>query len=153
MTDAPSGPGRLGRGLVLGVLVLLLAAGVVGIESWPLTEWKLFSASRDETQTTYVLAAAIEGRDDGRMTPFDLEDLPLGYRTAEWPMSRLTRLPDDERDEICVALLDGVIDAVGTPDVAVELWRDRQTKVEEDGDWVITHDVEVLQRCAREPDR
>jgi hypothetical protein len=134
---------------VVAVLGLLLLGGLVGIEAWPVTEWRLFSAARDDRQTTHVVAAATDDEPGGALVPFDLEDLPLGYRTAEWPMSRLSRLSSAERAAICSALYDGIADAIDDPSIAVEIWRDEQRLVERDGEWVTTHDVTILQGCQR----
>ena len=83
--DADRAP-RGARVLVAALLVLLLVPGVVGFDLWPLTGWRLFSLSRDADQTRWVLEA-VDATGDRRVV--SLEELPLRYRHAEWPMAEL----------------------------------------------------------------
>lgn len=149
MNEPDPGPPRAARGLVLAAFALLLIAGLGDVEAWPLTSWRLFSLSRDETQTMWVLAAVDE---EGRSRPVSLEELPLRYRHAAWPMADLPGAPAGEREDLCQALLEPATDVV--PELA-ELWivRDRQRLVEGDGEWGVTHDPEVVHRCGREGPR
>ena len=64
------------------LLVLLLVPGLIGFDVWPLTGWRLFSLARDGDQNEWALEA---------LTPagielVDLEDLPLAFRNAAWPL-------------------------------------------------------------------
>ena len=128
----------------VGVLLVLLAVpGIIGFEAWPLTGWRLFSLSRDDSQTMWVVQAVA---DDGSSRPVDLEDLPLRYRHAEWPMAELPGASEERRQAVCEALLGAVVDVVpGT--AAVEIVRDRQQLVKRDGEWTLTHDPEVVHTC------
>jgi hypothetical protein len=128
----------------VGVLLVLLAIpGLVGFELWPLTGWRLFSLSRDGSQTKWVVQAVAE---DGSSRPVSLEELPLRYRHAEWPMAELPGASDDRRQAVCEALLGAVVGVVpGT--AAVEITRDRQELVKRDGEWTLTHDPEVVHTC------
>ncbi|HEY8527197.1 MAG TPA: hypothetical protein VIL48_19670 [Acidimicrobiales bacterium] len=137
---------RAGRWLAGAVLVLLIVPGVLGLEAWPLTGWKLFSLSRDASQTAWVIEAVdAEGGSD----TVDPEELPLGYRHAEWPMAELRTASDARRQAVCEALLGAVVD-VEPGTVAVNILRDRQELVERDGEWVVTHDPEVVHTCTVE---
>jgi hypothetical protein len=128
----------------VGVLLVLLAVpGLVGFELWPLTGWRLFSLSRDGSQTKWVVQAVAE---DGSSRPVSLEELPLRYRHAEWPMAELPGASDDRRQAVCEALLGAVVDVVpGT--TAVEITRDRQELVKRGGEWTLMHDPEVVHTC------
>lgn len=137
---------RAGRWLAGAVLALLIVPGLLGLEAWPLTGWKLFSLSRDESQTAWVVEAVAA---DGGTERVDPEELPLGYRHAEWPMAELRDASTERRQEVCEALLGAVVD-VEPGTVAVNVVRDRQELVERGGEWVVTHDPEVIHTCTVE---
>jgi hypothetical protein len=143
-TDVPGDEiPRSARWFVGVLLVLLLVPGLIGFDAWPLTGWRLFSLSRDATQNRWVVEAVDA---DGTATPVSLEDLPLGYRHAEWPMADLPGASDAKRQRVCQALADAVGE-VRPATVEVRLAKDAQELVEEDGEWVVTHDPEVLTSC------
>jgi len=136
---APAG----GRRLVAVALALLLTAGLIGFEAWPMTAWRLFSLSRGERQTAWGVHAVTA---DGAERPVSFEELPLRYRHAAWPIAELPRASDARREAVCQALLEPTLDVV--PDlVALHLVRDRQRLVHEAGEWVVHHDPEVLHSC------
>ena len=128
----------------VGFLLLALAVpGIIGFDAWPLTGWRLFSLARDDSQTAWVLDA-VDGR--GETHVVELEDLPLRYRHAEWPMAELPGASTARREAVCQALLGAVVDV--RPDtVALDITRDRQHMVERDGEWTVTHDPEVIHTC------
>jgi hypothetical protein len=129
--------------LFVGLLfVLLLVPGLVGFDAWPLTGWRLFSLSRDADQTRWVLDAVDE---DGHRI-VSLEELPLGYRHAEWPMAELPGASVERRDRVCEALLDAVRDVQPTT-VRLVLSRDHTRLVRRDGEWTTEHDVEPFHAC------
>lgn len=135
-----------GRRLVLGALALLLTAGVIGFEAWPLTAWRLFSLSRRDQQTMWVLHAT-SPQEPARV--LDLEELPLRYRHAAWPMAELPGASDERRDEVCRALLEPALEVVpGLTELRIV--RDRQRLVEADGGWVVAHDPETIHACGPE---
>jgi hypothetical protein len=152
--DAPDrdGPGdrpdlnvvpRRARRFVALVLLALAVPGVIGFEAWPLTAWRLFSLARDGSQTAWVIEA-VDTQGDARTV--DPEELPLGYRHAEWPMAELPGASTDRREAVCEALLGAVVDAEPST-VALNITRDRQRLVERGGDWTVTHDPEVIHTC------
>lgn len=102
---------RVQRAWVAVLLALLAVPGIIGFDLWPLTGWRLFSLSRDADQSEWVLEAVV---DDG-LEVVDLEQLPLAYRNAAWPLDQARRAPMPRRTDICEALLVGVRQAV--PDV------------------------------------
>jgi hypothetical protein len=138
------GPPPAARRLVLGALALLLAAGLIGFDAWPLTAWRLFSLARGDRQTEWVLEAATA---DGSTRTLSLEDLPLRYRHAAWPMAGLPKASVARREDVCQALLEPAQDVVPGL-VALSLVRDRQRLVHRGGEWVVTHDPEVVHTCA-----
>lgn len=137
---------RSARIFVAVLFVLLLVPGVVGFDAWPLTGWRLFSLSRDADQTRWVLEA-VDAAGDRRVV--SLEELPLGYRHAEWPMAELPGASRERRDAVCVALADAVADVV--PDLQeLVIARDHARLVERGGEWVTEHDLEPFHSCAND---
>lgn len=137
-------PPRGARWLVGLALVLLLVPGLVGFDAWPLTAWRLFSLSRDADQTRWVIEA-VDAEELARTV--SLEELPLRYRHAEWPMAELPGASEQRRDDVCAALADAVA-AVEPRTVELRIVRDRQTLVEVDGEWAVEHDPEIVHACA-----
>lgn len=141
-TDVTEVP-RTARWFVAVLFALLLVPGVVGFDAWPLTGWRLFSALRDESQNRWVVQA-VNGSGEARIV--SLEELPLGYRHAEWPMADLPGSSEAHRQSVCQALVDAVV-KVRPDTVEVQIAEDAQRLVERDGEWVLTHDPEVEVTC------
>jgi hypothetical protein len=136
-------PPRSARVLVGVLLALLLVPGIIGFDAWPLTGWRLFSVSRGPEQTRWVLRATDEA---GGTRTVSLEDLPLRYRHAEWPMAGLPGASAAERHDVCAALLGAVVDArPGTVELAIA--RDRARLVEGEDGWVTEHAYEAVVTC------
>jgi hypothetical protein len=128
----------------VGILLLAMAVpGVIGFDAWPLTGWRLFSLARDDSQTAWVLDA-VDGQ--GATQVVELEQLPLRYRHAEWPMAELPGASTARQEAVCQALLGAVAD-LEPQAVALNITRDRQHMVERDGEWTVTHDPEVIHTC------
>jgi hypothetical protein len=136
-------PPRSARVLVRVLLVLLVGAGI-GVEAWPLTGWRLFSAERDDSQTQYVLEAV---ETDGSARRVDLDELPgLPYSNAEWAMAELPDAPDTRREAVCQALLEPVVEV--EPGLAeLRIARDDARLVESDGAWTVVDDLETVHVC------
>lgn len=103
------------------VLTLLVVPGAIGFELWPLTGWRLFSASRDGTQTVWALEA------DGDRV--DLESLPLAFRNAAWVLDGLPSASARRRGEVCDALRE----EIGARELRIA--RAHQRLTEPDGVW------------------
>lgn len=141
-TDVTEVP-RAARWFVAVLFALLLVPGVVGFDVWPLTGWRLFSVLRDESQNRWVVQA-VDGSGEARIV--SLEELPLGYRHAEWPMADLPGSSAAHRQSVCQALADAVV-KVRPDTVEVQIAKDAQTLVERDGEWILTHDPEMEVSC------
>ena len=130
--------------ILVGILfVLMLVPGVIGFDAWPLTGWRLFSLSRGAEQSFWVLEAVDA---DGDRRVVSLEELPLRYRHAAWPMAELRSASDGRRDEVCTALLGAVVDV--HPDTSeLVIARDHARLVERDGEWATEHDLEPFHSC------
>ena len=118
---------RSARIFVAVLFVLLLVPGVVGFDAWPLTGWRLFSVSRDADQTRWVIRATDE---DGDTRTVSLEELPLRYRHAEWPMSELPGASDERRHAVCEALRRRRASRSSPTTVELTIARDRARLVE-----------------------
>jgi len=144
-TPAPADEAPLSaRVLVTILFVLLLVPGVIGFDAWPLTGWRLFSLSRGPEQTRWVIEAVDQ---DGAHRVVSLEELPLRYRHAEWPMSELPGASDARRTAVCEALLTPVRQIL--PDTReLVIARDHARLVEgDDGSWSAVHEIEPFHTC------
>lgn len=142
--DTGDGVPRAVRVFVAVLFALMLVPGVIGFDAWPLTGWRLFSVSRHAEQTRWVIEATDA---DGASRVVSLEELPLRYRHAEWPMSELSGASDDRREAVCRALLDPVLD-VEPETVELTIARDHARLVHRGGEWVTDHDLEPVHSCA-----
>ncbi len=132
------------RRFVVAIFVLLLVPGVIGFDAWPLTAWRLFSLARDDNQTRWEIDAI--GSDGAVEAAVDLDELPIGFKLAEWPMAELPSASEARRDEVCLALLGEVRDEI--PDtIGLRVVRNRQRLVERDGEWVLVDDREAIHKC------
>jgi hypothetical protein len=142
--SAGDGVPRSARVFVSVLLALLLVPGVIGFDAWPLTGWRLFSVSRDADQTRWVIQATAA---DGTSQVVSLEELPLRYRHAEWPMAELPGASDGRRRAVCRALLAPVLDV--EPDTAeLTIARDHARLVHRGDEWVTEHHLEPFHTCA-----
>ena len=126
------------------LLALLIVPGVIGFELWPLTAWRLFSLSRDADQTEWALHVVTA---DGVTQPVDLEELPLAYRNAAWPLAELPGASEARQREVCAALLVGVRDVVSDART-LTLVRQRAHLDVVDGESVISTVDEDIEQCS-----
>jgi len=123
---------------MVAFLVVFLAFGLIGLEAWPLTGWRLFSLRRHET-ISELQAFAVDGEGDEH--EIELIDLPMGYRHAD---RLLSGLDADERPGWCAAIARGVVEAGGEEPEEMRVYRVRE-RVPTDAD----EDPEVLDRELR----
>lgn len=135
---------RAARRLVAILFAALLIPGLVGFDLWPLTGWRLFSLSLDDTLDRWVLEAIDE---DGSSRFVSPEELPLGYRHAEWPMRGLADAPTERREAMCTALAAAVV-TVDPTVVELRIAEDEQRLVERNGTWTVEHDLVVNHTCS-----
>jgi hypothetical protein len=124
---------------VYGLLGLLCIPGVIGFDAWPLTGWRLFSLSRDGSQTEWALDAVTPDGD----VPVELEQLPLAFRNAEWILADLPKASDRRREEVCTAMTAVVHDLVPET-TALVILRERQRMVDSER---VVGEREVIVRC------
>lgn len=136
-------PGRAQRRLVMGALFFLLVPGIIGIDFWPLTAWRLFSLARTDVQTNWEIDAVDA---DGRATQVELGDLPPPYRLAEWPLAELETSSSLRRDAVCAALLEAAA-KVRPGTAGLNIVRNDRWLVRRYGDWVVEPDRLVFHSC------
>jgi hypothetical protein len=86
-------------------LAAFLACGLLGIEAWPLTGWRLFSHLRTDHQVSWR-AVTVDSR--GRETPIPFARLPRGYRNFVLVMKTYASLPPRQQADVCAAWTSGV---------------------------------------------
>jgi hypothetical protein len=128
------------------ILAALLIPGLIGFDAWPLTGWRLFSVSRGASRVHWVVQA-VDG--DGDVRTVSLEDLPLRYRHAEWPMADLPGASEQRREAVCTALADAVARRYPST-VEVNIAQDHERMLQQNGEWTVTHDPEVFHTCRPE---
>ena len=134
---------RVQRAWVAVLLLALLVPGLVGFDLWPLTGWRLFSLSRDADQVEWALDVTSA---DGSVREVDLEELPLAYRNAAWPLAELPAASDARQREVCEALLVGVRDALEGVASLLLVREDRHLEVV-DGETQIAEGREAFEEC------
>jgi hypothetical protein len=132
------------RVVVLGVIAALLVCGLVGIEWWPFTGWRLYSRVRTDSRITWEAATVAPG---GEETVVDPNNLPLGYRHVELLLARFPDTSKAEREDICEAIADGVRDQ-GHDVTAVRVYRVDEHLRESGGDVVLDRAPELRYECA-----
>ena len=128
----------------LGVVVLF---GLTGLELWPLTAFRLFSVARDDTRTSWE-ATTVDA--EGRETPLRQDQLPLGYRLAEWPLTEFPGSGDGTRQAVCEGIARGARDD-GRDVVQVRVYRVREQIRREADEWVVDADPELYHECEIDP--
>jgi hypothetical protein len=121
------------------LFALLLVPGLIGFDYWPLTGWRMYSLSTRATRIDW----GIEAHTPDGPVEITWPDLPLGYRLAAWPIATLPDAPQEQRQGMCLALLDAVRDAVPTTS-SIALVRDRRTLDADDG---VTIERERIHEC------
>jgi hypothetical protein len=132
------------RVLVLGLLAVLLVCGLVGIEWWPFTGWRLYSQVRTDSRVVWEAATVAP---DGTETVVDPNDLPLGYRHVELLLARFPDYTADEREDVCAAIAEGARDE-GNGVASVRVYRVEERLVEEDDGVAEWRVPELRYECA-----
>jgi hypothetical protein len=121
---------NLTRGFVWIFLTAFVLCGVVGIEAWPLTGWRLFSHLRTERQTAWQ-AVAVDDR--GVERPIPVSNISPKYRGFVQLMQGFDADSDHERTEVCDAWRDAAVTQGGTV-VQVRLYLRSWDALPRDGD-------------------
>jgi len=100
------------RWFVRGFLIVFVVCGLVGIEAWPFTGFRLFSHLRTQHRTTWQ-AFSLDA--EGRENVLSFAQLPSGYRGFVLIMQRYPDISPTDRDGMCRAWAE----AAGTSQVRV----------------------------------
>lgn len=106
------------RVFAYGLITVVLLAGVASIEAWPLSGFKLFSATRGDTRISWELQAVVDGREQKVVT--GESGAELGYSTLV--LADFDEMPASERDEVCAAWVAPLRDT-GTPVDELRIYR------------------------------
>jgi hypothetical protein len=93
------------RRYVAAFLAAFLACGLVGLEAWPLTGWRLFADARQPVQVAWQ-AVTVDAA--GRETPVPFADLPVGFHGNVQVLKGFASLPAAEQAAVCAAWADAV---------------------------------------------
>ena len=97
--DADRAP-RWARWFVGAYLAVFLVCGLVGLEAWPLTGWRLFAGARQARQPGFQAVTVDRA---GRETPVPFADLPAGYQGNVQVLKGFARLTGGEQAAVCQA--------------------------------------------------
>lgn len=89
---------RPARTFVAVFLAVFVICGLVGIEAWPFTGWRLFSRSRTEHARGFEAVAVTS---DGTQTPIPFERMSAAYRGSVQVLQEFASLPPAERAAVC----------------------------------------------------
>jgi len=95
-------PGRGIRLFVATFLGVFLAAGLIGVEAWPLTGWRLYARLRHGDFRAWEVVAVAP---DGHEAPVDLGRLPPAYHGLGQLLTGFEDLPAGEREATCAGLV------------------------------------------------
>jgi hypothetical protein len=132
------------RTFVRVFLVAFVVAGLLGIEAWPLTGFRLFANVRTDRQE--AMQAVVVGR-DGSESALPFWRLPPAYRGSVQVLKGLDGLPAAGRARVCSAWTDA-LGEVGVEAASIRVYRLSWLLSERDGDRAAdARDREVLFDC------
>jgi hypothetical protein len=111
--------GRVRKRLTWALVAAVGASGLVGVEAWPLTGWRLFS-SRRERVTTRLEARSLAVDGTERAVPFG--ELPHGFSGSDPVLRRMADQRPDEREPACAAWADATSRLTGTSVAEVRVY-------------------------------
>jgi hypothetical protein len=123
-------PPRWARPFVASLLVVFATCGLLGIEAWPLSGFRLFSAPRDERSVAWRLVAVTE---DGEQVPVNVSRLGSAYRGFGFVARTFEELSPAEHVELCT-VWDRAVRATGIDAAAFQIVRVEQRLLPRDGD-------------------
>lgn len=112
-------PSAAVRWAIRGFLAVFLVCGLVGVEAWPLTGWRLFSTLRQPVERRWEAASV---HPDGTVRPIDFASLPRGDRGSVAVLRQLAVASQSTRDDVCRAWADEVQKVAGEVVAEVEVW-------------------------------
>jgi hypothetical protein len=109
--EQPSSPStqtrapRWARWFVGAYLAVFVVCGLVGLEAWPLTGWRLFADARQARQPGFQAVTVDRA---GRETPVPFAGLPAGYQGNVQVLRGFAGLPAGEQAAVCQAWAEAV---------------------------------------------
>jgi hypothetical protein len=97
------GPGRGIRLFVGGFLGLFLLSGLIGVEAWPLTGWKLYARVRHGDFWGWQVLAV---EPDGNERSVDIRHAPAAYHGVNYFLGDFEGLSAEEREAACLGLVE-----------------------------------------------
>jgi hypothetical protein len=91
---------RWARWFVGAYLAVFLVCGLVGLEAWPLTGWRLFADARQARQPGFQAVTVDRA---GRETPVPFGDLPAGYQGNVQVLNGFAGLTGGDQAAVCQA--------------------------------------------------
>ena len=101
---------RVRKGLSWGLVAVVAGFGLVGVEAWPLTGWRLFSDRRHPVVSR--LEARVVGA-DGAEAPLPFAALPHAYSGWVPVLQQMAVQPPGEREPACGAWADATSRVTG----------------------------------------
>jgi hypothetical protein len=132
--DATERPQPWARPFVGVVLAAFLTCGLLGIEAWPLSGFRLFSTPRGSITTGWRLVALTTG---GKEVPVNVSRLGAAYRGFGFVARSFDALPAPERIAVCRTWLRAV-SASGIDPVVLKLVRVDQPLLPRDDEGPLT---------------
>jgi hypothetical protein len=128
--DATGRPQPWARPFVTVLLTATLTCGVLGIEAWPLSGFRLFSTPRSSVTTGWRLVALTA---DDEQVPVNVSRLGAAYRGFGFVARSLDELPTSDRAAVCTVWFRAVA-SIGIDATALQLVRVDQSLVPRDDD-------------------
>jgi hypothetical protein len=111
------------RPALYGFLGVFLACGLLSIEVWPLTGWRLYHERRGTERSSWqIVAVDLEGAEE----TVRLDALPLGWHNTSRLIGEFEGLNDAARDDVCDAWVEPAR-ANGAEVMEVRIYRVRST--------------------------
>lgn len=101
---ASSAQVRRARFVTYGVISSIVICCLLGLEWWPLSGFRLFSAIRTEDQISWEMTTVNR---NGAETPVNLADLPVSYWGAHHVIPELPTRSTQDQQAAVLAWLDG----------------------------------------------
>jgi hypothetical protein len=127
-SDATERPQPWARPFVAVLLGAFLLCGVLGIEAWPLSGFRLFSAPRSSVTTGWRLVALTT---EGEEVPVNVSRFGAAYRGFGFVARSFDQLPASERVAVCRTWLRAAA-SIGIDATALQLVRVDQALVPRD---------------------
>jgi len=130
------------------LLAAFVTCGVLGIEAWPLTGFRLFSAPRSSEATGWRLVALTS---DGEQVPVNVSRSGAAYRGFGFVARSFEDLPTPERMAVCAAWLRGAA-SIGIDAADLMLVKLEQQLLPRDDDGPLAEPrATVVATCSGEP--